>query len=107
MYSGISDAVENNMEEFTKKLYSKQTITKAARKSHNYSQVTDDFWAYLSLTNSIQDIETHCLDFIESLQAIGGAASLAADTLGRKWQEDVNKELAISFLSSYSGTSSN
>ncbi len=83
-------------------LYAKKIITKAVMESQKYSQVTHEFLAFLPLRKSVQEIETVCLNFLESLQAIGGPAELAASELGRKWNEDVHEKLAISFLLSYS-----
>ena len=101
MYSQISDAVEGNMEGLTGELFSKNIICNATRKSQNYSKVTDEFWASLPFMDSVQEIETHCLKFLESLQTIGGPAVLVANKLKRKWKEDVLKKLTIQFL--YSG----
>ncbi len=106
MYSDISQSVEDNMEKFTEELFSRSIISTAVRKSKNYSKVTDEFWAGLPWKKTAKDIERHCVLFLESLQAIGPTGIGAADQLGKKWKEDVYKNLGIPFLSEYMATTS-
>ena len=106
LYATISESVEDNMEMLVAELFSRSIISKAARKSKNYSKVTNEFWAGLLFKKSVKDIESHCVEFLESLQAIGPIGRGAADELGNKWQTEVQRKLAISFLSSYYRSSS-
>ena len=106
LYSDISESVEGNMDKFTEELFAKSIIGKAVRKSKDYSRVTDEFWAGLPWKKNVKDIESHCINFLESLQAVGPTGQGAADELGKKWQTEVQKKLSILFLSEYTTTMS-
>ena len=98
-YSNLSDATEGCLKKIAEQLYSKGLVTKAVQISPTFNSVMSEFGTTLQMSNSIQQIEKNCNQFVQSLSSQGGPAQAAAKNLVEQWKDSINREFnGLSFI---------
>ena len=94
----MSDATEGCLKKIAVQLYSKGLVSKAVQISPTFDSVMSEFEATLQISNSIQQIECNCNQFVRSLSSQGGPAQTAATNLVEQWKHNINRQFNLSFM---------
>ena len=98
-YSNLSDATEGCLKKIAEQMYSKGLVSKAVQTSPTFDSVMSQFEVTLQISNSIQQIEEKCNQFVQSLSSQGGPAQEAATNLVEQWKDNINREFdGLSFI---------
>ena len=98
MWSTLSDNLENEIDEFTKKLYEKEIIGKGVRKAKNYEAMMDEFMSSMDGFGTVEEFEGHCSTLLDILADIGGGAKTIGAALGKSWKIAVENKIGIEFV---------
>ena len=101
IWSKLSDNLENEIDEFTKKLYENKIIGKGLRKTKNYEEMMDMFISSMDGFDTMQEFEGHCSTLLDILADIGGGAKIIGAALGKSWKIAVESKYGIRFLIHY------
>ena len=98
-YSCLSDATEGCLKKIAEQMYSKRLVSKTVQTSPTFDSVMSEFEASLQISNSIQQIEKNCNQFVQSLSSQGGPAQAAAKNLVEQWKDNINRQFnRLSFI---------
>ena len=97
----LSDNLEDEIDEFAKKLYEKEIIGKRARKMKDYETMMDTFVSSMAVFDTVEKFEGHCSTLLDILADIRGAAKITGATLRQSWKIAVKNECGIKFLINY------
>ena len=98
-YSNLSDATEGSVKKIAEQMYSKGLVSKAVQISPTFDSVMSQFEVTLQISNSIQQIEKNCNQFVQSLSSQGGPAQAAAKNLVEQWKDNINSQFnVLSFI---------
>ena len=93
------------MKKIAEQLYSKGLVSKAVQTSPTFDSVMSEFEVTLQISNSIQQIEEKCNQFVQSLSSQGGPAQTAATNLVEQWKDNINREFdGLSFINESEAT---
>ena len=98
----MSDATEGCLKKIAEQMHSKGLVSRAVQISPTFDNVMSEFEATLQITNSIQQIEEKCNQFVQSLSSQGGPAQVAATNLVEQWKHNINREFNLSLFMSQS-----
>ena len=97
-YSGLSDATEGCLKKIAEQMYSKGLVSRAVQISPTFDSVMSELEVNLQISNSIQQIEENCNQFVQSLSSQGGPAQTAATNLVEQWKDNINRQFNLSFM---------
>ena len=97
-YSNLSRATKGCLKEIAEQMYSKGLVSKAVQTSPTFDSVMSELEVTLQISNSIQQIEEKCNQFVKSLSSQGGPAQTAATNLVEQWKDNINREFNLSFM---------
>ena len=97
-WSTLSDSLEDDLDDFAKKLFGKGVITKGARKKKDYNAMMDAFVNGMDHLTTVQEYKDHCSTLLAILTDIGGNAGTTGDELKGLWNIAVKKEHGFDFL---------
>ena len=98
-YSNLSDATEGCLKKIAEQMYSKGLVSKAVQTSPMFDSVMSEFEVTLQISNSIQQIEEKCNQFVQSLSCQGGPAQAAVKNLVEQWKDNINRQFnGLSFI---------
>ena len=97
-YSNLSDATEGCLKKIAEQMYCKGLVSKAVQISPTFDSVMSQFEATLQISNSIQQIEKNCNQFVQSLSSQSGPAQAAAKNLVEQWKDNINRQFNLSFI---------
>ena len=101
-YSCLSDATEGCLRKIAEQLYSKGLVSRAVQISPMFDSVMSEFEATLQISNSIQQIECNCNQFVQSLSSQGGPAQGAVTNLVEQWKHNINRQFDLPLFMSQS-----
>ena len=98
-YSNLSDATEGCLKKIAEQMYCKGLVSKAVQTSPTFDSVMSQFEVTLQISNSIQQIEEKCNQFVQSLSCQGGPAQAAVKNLVEQWKDNINRQFnGLSFI---------
>ena len=98
-YSCLSDATKGCLKKIAEQMYTKGLVSKAVQTSPTFDGVMSELETTLQISNSIQQIEKNCNQFVQSLSSQGGPAQAAAKNLVEQWKDNINREFnGLSFI---------
>ena len=98
IWSTLSGNLEDEIDEFAKKLYEKGIIGKGVRKTKDCQAMMDTFVSSMAVFDTIEKFEGHCSTLLDILADIGGAAKITGTTLWKSWKIAVKNKYGIEFL---------
>ena len=98
MWAKLSDSVEDEMDDFSKKLFEKDVIAKGVRKSKDYNKIMDAFLSAMPLFETVKDFQDHCLKLLNVLMELGGNPARSGDALKKSWNTAIKDKFGIDFL---------
>ena len=104
-YSNLSGATKGCLKEIAEQMYSKGLVSRAVQTSPTFDSVMSEFEVTLQISNSIQQIEEKCNQFVKSLSSQGGPAQTAATNLVEQWKDNINRQFdGLSFINESEAT---
>ena len=96
-YSSLPETTEYCIKKVAEALYSRDLISKTVEKSPTFDSISSEFEATMNLCKTIEDLSKCCKSFLECMSSQGGPAKLAANQLGKQWEEEVKEKFDIAF----------
>lgn len=76
-------------------MFSKKLLTKSVRDSPSYEKLINGFEAGLALRKTVQEVEKHCINFINSFSSQGGPVEEHIRIIAQEWKEQIQATLGI------------
>ena len=91
----LHDTFEDHLAEIARELNQCDMITRAQMKSPSFDPIMGSIKSGMKLSDSLDDLEKYCNDFLKALTNVGGPVAKAAARIEKKWIESVKEEIGI------------
>lgn len=94
-WTAVIGSVENEIEDFARKLFEKKIIGPRARDDKKLDAMLDGFIKCMDIFETVKECQDHCSDLLGILADIGGPAVRMSDVLRDLWRTAVSDKVGI------------